>query len=140
LYCYSFRFESTSNQKPRTISTTTAPTIVKNSSQHLSNQTLPKTFKLRETKNPISTTPQMTPTFGRSKLSGSTTNINDGVKVRLTSFKPVVKLEPPKTLELQTFAPCSPPPPRSRSSFERQSSLPLSPTSINRVFPGLSFI
>ena len=99
-----------------------------------SNQTLPKTFKLRETLNPVESRLHHIASSS-ARFGGSSHHLNEFCnKSRSTgSSKPVVQ-QP--EVSHNRCSPCSPPPPRTKSLFERQNSVPNSvATSQARFMP-----
>ena len=98
-------------------------------SSSISNQTLPKTFKLRESINPAEFGRFKPATTGINRFGGSTNHINEGSsKSRLTgSAKPSNPRDPVLNI--------SPPPPRSKAMLERQVSVPDRPSPPPRFVP-----
>jgi len=95
----------------------------------VTNQTLPKTFKLRETLNPAES--RFKPTSGHvgNRFGGSNNHLNDSsAKTRLTGSARTVNSREP-------FPNTSPPPPRSKALLERQISVPDRPSPPPRFVP-----
>lgn len=117
---FGFRFESSSSIQSKNPSTATSNLY---STNHLTNQTLPKTFKLREGSQ-SNTSLNNLASQNSNRITGSISTLSDSHR---SAFKPVTTTFSNKQM-VMSDSPCSPPPlsRSNRSPLDRQSSLPSS--------------